>query len=76
MADPPPPRGPTSVAPPPIYYLLVDGTNAVDSAAFGAALEKAFPAFKNLAEESLGRQEDPTADATGPYVKRLVDANH
>jgi hypothetical protein len=74
MADPPRPN-PTSVAPAPIFYLLIDGTDAVDSAAFGAALEAAFPAFKNLAEQALGRQVD-TSDASARYPSRLIDDDH
>ncbi|WP_394847457.1 hypothetical protein LZC95_08325 [Pendulispora brunnea] len=63
-------EGITAVAPQFFYYVLIDGTDAVDSAAFGAELEK-HTGWRNLYGDFLARaKKDPQRlhDPAHPFL--------
>ena len=73
MADPegtgaaPAPPAPVKVAPRQLYYLVVDGTHAVDSVRYGELLETKY-GWRNLCSEFLKPAPDD--------ANRLVDPEH
>lgn len=71
MADP---VAEAKVAPRAIYYVVIDGTKAKDSAAFGAGLEKRF-GFRNLVGSFLPKVEDQPSGIPGDK-DRLIDEAH
>ncbi|MFO0649022.1 MAG: hypothetical protein U0326_22465 [Polyangiales bacterium] len=62
------PGSPNGINPdaPPVYFLLIDGMNEMDSAGFGGLLQSRFK-WKNLVEE---------LDVDPQDARRLVDAAH
>lgn len=66
-----------NVEPPPLYYLVIDGTEELDSATFGKEIQERFK-WKNLVSDLDPDPADKTrlVDATHPFllVRKCMDA--